>query len=65
MFLASLSVITPLEVETMAMPKPFKTLGIASTPEYLRKPGVDTRCKLRMAGVLVTGWYLRAILIKP
>ena len=32
--LASLSVMTPLEVERMAMPSPFRTRGISSTPVY-------------------------------
>jgi len=40
---ACLEVITPLEVETIAIPKPFKTRGKSSTPTYLRKPGVEIR----------------------
>ena len=41
-FLASLSVINPLEVDTIAIPNPFKTLGISETEEYCLKPGLLT-----------------------
>ena len=42
-FLASLSVITPSEVETNAIPKPFNTLGTSLALAYTRKPGLEIR----------------------
>ena len=39
-FLASLSVITPFEVETNAIPNPFKTCGKSSLDAYTLKPGL-------------------------
>ena len=41
-FLA-LSVITPSEVETNAIPKPFNTLGTSFALAYTRKPGLEIR----------------------
>ena len=40
---AFLSVITPLEVETIAIPRPFRTLGSSSAPAYTLRPGLETR----------------------
>ena len=40
-FLACLSVITPFDVETNAIPNPFKTLGNLVASEYILKPGFD------------------------
>ena len=42
-FSASLSVITPSEVETNAIPKPFNTLGTSFALAYTRKPGLEIR----------------------
>ncbi|CFO36594.1 Uncharacterised protein [Staphylococcus aureus] len=42
-FLASLSVITPSEVETNAIPKPLSTLGTSLALAYTRKPGFEIR----------------------
>ena len=42
-FLASLSVITPLEVERIATPRPFITRGIADAFTYCLRPGVLIR----------------------
>ena len=39
--LAFLSVITPLEVEMIAIPKPLSTLGSSSEPLYCLKPGLE------------------------
>ena len=62
---ASLSVITPLEVDNMAIPKPFNTRGRLVEPAYLRKPGLLIRAKLRIADIFVIGWYFKATLIVP
>ena len=40
-FLASLSVITPLFVEMIAVPKPPRTFGSSSLPAYTRRPGLE------------------------
>ena len=40
-FLASLSVITPLFVERIAVPSPPSTLGISSVPAYTLRPGLE------------------------
>ena len=50
-FLASRSVITPLDVEIIAIPRPFNTLGSFSAQEYCLKPGFDTRLIPRMMGL--------------
>ena len=42
LLLASLSVIIPCEVDIMAIPSPFKILGISSLFTYLLKPGLLT-----------------------
>jgi len=44
-FLASLSVTTPSEVETNAIPKPLSTLGTSLALAYTRKPGFEIRFK--------------------
>ena len=62
--LASLSVMIPFDVETMAMPNPLSTRGISLLEEYLRKPGVDTLVMLWMADSFVSGLYFKAILIE-
>ena len=61
--LASLSVITPFDVEMIATPKPFLTLLNSSGLAYVRKPGRLILSKLCIAGNLVVGSYLSAILI--
>ena len=40
---AFLSVMTPLDVETMAIPRPRSTFGSSCAPAYTRRPGFDTR----------------------
>ena len=60
---ASLSDITPLEVESIAIPKPLRTLGISVEPEYIRKPGLLTLSNFSIAFFLLTGLYFKAILI--
>ena len=45
----------PFDVEIIAIPKPFNTLGMLSTPTYLLKPGVLTRFMLVIAGSFVNG----------
>ena len=62
---ASLSVITPLEVDKIAIPKPFNTLGMFSTPAYCLKPGLLIRVNVRIAEILVIALYFKAILIRP
>jgi hypothetical protein len=62
---ASLSVITPFEVDKIAIPKPFNTLGIFSTPAYCLKPGLLIRTNVRIAGIFVMALYFNAILIVP
>ena len=38
--LASLSVINPSDVDTIAIPSPLRTLGISSALAYTRNPGL-------------------------
>ena len=60
-FLASISVITPLGVETIAMPNPLFILGKLSALENILLPGFET-----LSIELITGLpelYLRFILI--
>ena len=38
---ATLSVTTPVEVDTIAIPSPFNTLGSSSALAYTRKPGFE------------------------
>ncbi len=55
-FLASISVITPLGVETIAIPRPLLILGKPSALEKILLPGFET-----LSNVLITGlpeWYL-------
>ena len=40
---AALSVMMPLEVDTMATPRPRRTRGSSSAPAYTRRPGLETR----------------------
>ena len=40
-FLASLSVITPLFVEMIAVPSPPRTFGRLSVSAYTRRPGLE------------------------
>src|SRR5438132_136494 len=47
---ASRSTSTPLEVERMAIPRPFITLGISVYLTYRRRPGLDWRRISLMAG---------------
>src|SRR5439155_785769 len=47
---ASWSTSTPLEVERMAIPRPFITLGISVYLTYRRRPGLDWRRISLMAG---------------
>ena len=46
--LALASVMTPWEVEIIAIPKPFKTLGSLSQPTLTRKPGLEIFFKPEM-----------------
>ena len=62
---ASLSVITPCDVEIIAIPNPFKTRGNDFESTYLLSPGELTRSNLLIAGNLFSGWYFKAILIIP
>ena len=39
-FLAALSVIIPFDVDIIAIPRPFKTLGKSSTFAYILRPGL-------------------------
>ena len=57
--------ISPLEVDNIATPRPFRTLGSSSTPLYFLKPGVDTLSILVIAGNLFVALYLSAILMLP
>ena len=61
--LAFLSVITPFEVEIIATPTPFSTLGSSSEPLYCLKPGLEALWMLLIAGLLVCLSYYKAILI--
>ena len=38
-----MSVITPSDVDTIAIPKPFNTLGTSPVLAYTRKPGFEIR----------------------
>jgi hypothetical protein len=49
-FLASISVITPLGVETIAIPKPLLILGKLSALEKILLPGFDTLSILLITG---------------
>jgi hypothetical protein len=60
-----LSVIIPLEVESIATPKPFNTRGIDDAFEYFLKPGVLMRSSLVIADSRVSGLYFNAIFIFP
>jgi hypothetical protein len=60
-----LPVITPFEVDIIAIPNPFNTRGISSAPTYLRKPGVLTRCNFLITEDFVSLSYFKAILIVP
>ena len=62
---AFLPVITPLDVETIATPSPFKTLGNPSESEYFLKPGLLILSSFLITGSLVYESYLSAILIEP
>src|SRR5712691_2347147 len=60
---ASRSTSTPFEVERMAMPRPFITLGMSVWRTYRRRPGLDCRRISLMAGrfslsYLRTTWRL-------
>jgi len=63
--LASLSVITPFDVEIIAMPKPFNTRGILSVWQYWRKPGLLMRSIAFIADTFDSGFYFKAILMLP
>jgi hypothetical protein len=65
-FLASLSVITPLEVEIMAIPNPLITLGRSEAFLYCLSPGLLTRLSSCMAESFVTrmifqGYFNRSL----
>ena len=47
---ACLSVMIPLEVETIAVPSPPSTLGMFAAPAYVRSPGLETRLSPAMTG---------------
>ena len=51
-FRACLSVIKPLEVETIAIPKPLMIRGISVLPAYFRNPGLLILPNLRITGCL-------------
>jgi hypothetical protein len=55
----------PFDVETMQMPKPFKTRGNSPELAYRRKPGVDNRFNSEMAGRFDLLSYRKAIFILP
>ena len=59
-----LSVITPLLVEMMAMPRPPNTLGTSSLRAYTRKPGLLIR-RNPVTTLSLFGPYFRPILILP
>jgi hypothetical protein len=62
--LASLSVITPLEVEMIAIPKTIDNTWQSIKHQYTYvKPGEEILSNCLIAGCLVTGLYLSAILI--
>ena len=63
--LASLSVITPFEVERIAMPKPLITLGNVLASAYFLKPGLLILVIFLIAGNLVCALYFNATLILP
>ena len=63
--MAFLLVITPLEVETIAIPSPFNTLGISFAPTYLRKPGVLILWIFLITYSFVSLSYFKAILMVP
>src|SRR5690606_282604 len=48
---ACASVMMPLEVEMMAMPRPLSTLGRSSLPRYWRRPEREKRCMCSMTGL--------------
>jgi hypothetical protein len=56
---------TPLEVDTIATPRPFNTLGIEEDEEYFRSPGLEALCKEVIAGILVIALYFNAIFMVP
>jgi hypothetical protein len=49
----------------MAIPKPFNTRGKLLVPAYFLKPGLLIREMLRIAEILVIGWYFKATLMLP
>ena len=59
-----MSVMTPLDVETMAIPRPRRTLGNSSAPAYTRRPGLDTRFRPEMTFSL-PALYFRAMRMTP
>src|SRR3990172_480977 len=61
---ASRSTITPLDVERMAMPRPFRIRGMESVGTYRRRPGRETRLMSLMAGSR-SALYLKRIVIAP
>ena len=50
---AFLPVIRPLEVDTIAVPNPFNTLGKPTESEYFLKPGL-----LILSSFLITGSFV-------
>src|SRR5207237_9967606 len=45
------SVITPREVDRLATPRPFMTLGMSSRPLYTRRPGLEMRSSRSITGL--------------
>ena len=59
--LAFASVITPCEVEMIAIPKPFKTLGSLSQPTLTRKPGLEIFFKPEMTLVPSAAYFKETV----
>ena len=62
-FLASRSLITPLEVDIMATPRPPRTFGKPLVFFYILKPGLLTLCIDRIVGNLFLPLYLSPSII--
>ena len=64
-FFASFPVITPIDVDMIDTPKPFKILGILLALEYFLNPGVEMRSIFLIIDSPVLTSYFKAILIFP
>ena len=51
---------TPLEVDTIAIPRPFNTRGISDAPLYFLKPGREALCNFVIAATFVDALYFKA-----